>query len=362
MYILFICVMTAEYFLMVQTGKHKNGKLAFCIVVALELILLSGLRSMYVGADTISYYGMFKEYSQMSWGELFERFVMFIKDDSNSYALRDPGYGFLVKMFTSICGSYRIYLIFIAALFHGPLMYLIYKHSKNAYVSTLIYFCLYFDFFGITGIRQTIALMLTTILCYDCFEKKKTLRVIVLSLIAFFIHKSSIMFMIFYMYMRFLAPKKVSSNYTAAALILIVLAFVFRNQIMGVAVKFLGYEQYTDYKTKTGAYVFGSVMLALLLVTIWRKNLIKSENGTVLINALFAALLLLPMAFINPTNMRITYYTNFYMILLIPEIIDTFEGNHRIFFVYGMLALLIGLYIRSMELYAFFWQVPYKGM
>jgi transmembrane protein EpsG len=73
-------------------------------------------------------------------------------------------------------------------------------------------------------------------------------------------------------------------------------------------------------------------------------------------NAMYIALFLLPLTFVNPSAMRAVQYYSVFLMLLIPEIISVFKKEERIFGYFAVGCLLIALFIRLQPRYMFFWQ------
>lgn len=139
-----------------ENRNRKNYIIFICII----LILQSALRHVAVGADTYAYYLKFEEIKLTSWQEIWENF-------RSVYVLgegKDAGYPLIQKVFQFFSGEYRIFLFFVAVIFFSSLGYFIYTQTKyisDVFVAIAIYEVLFYSFFSITGLRQTLATAFT---------------------------------------------------------------------------------------------------------------------------------------------------------------------------------------------------------
>ncbi len=347
-----ILIFLIYFILLYINSKTKiNVKKIYCIIITIQMILFSGLRHYSVGADTFSYYLNFEMVKGMSWEKIIR--IFFDSLYSNRYYFKDPGYLIFQKIFQIFSGDYQLYLIFIAIIFTVPLGILIYKKSQNPLLSFLIYFCLFFAFFGITGIRQTVATSLVGIFGYWAIINKKLNYFIILSIIAFFIHKSSILFFPFY----FIAFQKFQLKHIIMILLVFLLSFIFFNvKIFSPIANFFKYENMLYFNIK-GTETYSSLILLIFITILWRKNtFLKKIDNYFYFNAIFLGLFLTLMTFKSQSFMRIQQYFNFYYILAIPEIIETFNKKDKYMVLLIAISVLLFLYFRLDKYYKFFWQ------
>jgi len=336
--------------LFLKDSSPKNNKI-FCILASCNWILLSGLRHLTIGADTIKYGYYFEQAKKISWGTLWKDGVnIFIHGTMG----KDPGYIVFQKLLQFFTGSYRVYLILIAVIFTLSLGIWIYKNSRDSFVSFLIYSCLFYSFFSITGTRQTVATALVVFVGYN-FIKERNFRIfLLLILIAMTIHFSAICYLPFY----FIANKEITNKYLVLYGTAFFGVFIFKEQIYRLGTKLIGYDQYLPYKETGTTWTFSFFLLALTVVTLLKRNEILKNNARAkhFINALFIAALLVPFTFVNPAAMRVIQYYSLSIMLLVPEIISSFQKKERIFVYFVACSTLIVLLIRNNPTYIFFWQ------
>lgn len=329
----------------------KLNKKIYCIIITFQWIFLSGLRHLSVGADTINYYNIYKRTSLTSWKNTFKKFIdIYFKDMEG----KDPGYTLFEKITQIITGNnYQVYLVLIALLFFIPFGIWIYKNSKEPCISALIFSCLFWAFFGITGHRQTIATTLVLLIGYKFIKERKLWPFLFLCIIAGTIHKSSFFFLPFY----FFAYKKITRNYLICLFITIPILFVFREQFMELLRFVTGYEGYA-YREESGAYNFTIVLIGVFIVSLWRMKPILDKNpeAVMYFNALIIAVLFTPLLFINESTMRVVQYYSFFILLLIPEILFSFDGQERVICYSVATGVLLTLFFKNPKYYLFFWQ------
>jgi len=332
-------------------GRHNdNNKKFFCGACCVIWIALSGLRHLSIGPDTLNYLNNFKKVVDMPWSSVWNNFYdVYILGEG-----KDSGYLVFVKLFQYISKNYQIYLVFIAIIFSVPLCMLIYKYSAEPLMSSLIYICLFFSFFGETGTRQTIAIALTTLIGFEFIVRRRFIPFLILCIIAFFIHKSAIFFIPFY----FLCEKKITTKYIAAIIIAVPLFFIFRSQIIQFIGEVSGYTDYITQHEAAGSYNFTIVLVAIFLLTIWRSNILLKNNplSKYYINAVFLATAFSAIVFVDPNAMRLVMYYSFFLLFLIPEIILTFKGKERYITYFVATIVLLALYLKNNPHYLFFWQ------
>lgn len=336
------------FFLLVNPSlKYKK---IFCCLASLNWILLSGLRNVTIGADTIKYEYIFQQAKLISWNTLWNDFInIFIK---GSYG-KDPGYIVFQKLVQLFTSNYRIYLIMIAVIFIVPLGIWIYKNSIDPLMSFIIYSCLFYSFFSITGTRQTVATSIAVFIGYKFIKERRFWIFFILLLLAMPIHFSAICYLPFY----FIANKKITNKYLTFAGCGMIIILIFKESIFYFASKVAGYEQYLPDEG-AGTWTFTTFLIIILIAALIKKDKILLGNPQAIhyINALLVAVMLAPFTFVNSATMRVIQYFSLFIMLLVPEILNTFSKKEKNFVFLIAAATLILLLIRNDPSYMFFWQ------
>ena len=147
----------------------------------------------------------------------------------------------------------------------------IYKYSKNVYLSYILFSCLFYSFYAITGLRQTIATALVVFCGIDLIKERKFYKFVFLIMIASTIHASALCFLPFYWISRINISYKMILVYWG----LIIGSFLFKNQVFNVFRLISGYDNYEFYSGATG----GTFLLLLLLLALFSSIFYKKIIG-----------------------------------------------------------------------------------
>lgn len=322
-----------------------------CFVAAVNWVMLSGLRAVTVGTDTEAYSISFSNSSGVSWHTLFERF-------SNKYfkgidiGYKDAGFSIIEKLFGDIVGSYTVWLIFIAVIFTVPMAIYIYKYSKNACVSWIVYSTLFYSFFAITGHRQTIATAIVVWGGLELIRKRKLIPFLLLVAIGYTIHASVICLIPFYWLSRIKITRLILAGYLAA----IAASFIFRNQLFSFLQSIAGYESYQQYEgAAAGMFMFLLIVMVIYVFAFWES--ISSSANPLLnmsVNALMIAAFFSSLLLINPSTMRVVQYYSIFILFIIPDFAAPFDKKSKKYFLVIISGIMIFLLVLNKPQYSFF--------
>lgn len=331
-----------------KADKHKK---IYCSIVALQWILISGLRHISIGADTLAYKFGFNETKNMPWSKIFTNIWDYL---FNELDIKDPGYDLVEKIFQIFSDDYQVYLIFIAVLFTSFMAVWIYKNSIDPCFSFLLYSALFYSFYAITGHRQTIATAVIVFLGYKYIKERKVIKFAILSLFAYLIHKSSIVFVPFY----FIANISITPLYVIVALIIIICIVIMGKNFYGPIAEALGFgKNQIDYDVG-GAETYAAVLTLMCIVILvfyyfYRNN---TKNATRIFNITLLTLMSSLLVFQNQGFMRIQQYYSLFLCVSFPEVINSFEKKSRTLVYVVASSLLILYLVRNNPKYLFFWQ------
>lgn len=353
--------------LLYQVPTERNKKL-FCILASLQWIIISGCRHISVGPDTQQYMNNFERVKKYPWSYVldFARGPLLYESDAKA-----PGYTFLEKLFQVICKDYQIFLIVVAVVFFGCMGYSIYKNSKNPVLSFVLFSCLFYSFFAITGTRQTIATAIVVFIGIEFIKRRKFIPFLICVVILSTIHTSAVCFLPFFWIARIPIKKKTIAIYWC----LIVLAYAFRTRFLYVLQLIVGYENYTQTEgARLGTFVYLLIIIALI-TTLFHKIIIinnysdleinvtdnKKQNITMLqmsINALFVACIFTSLLLINQNTMRVVQYYSLFLMYLLPEFSNIF-GKRRDVLIYNVIVVVLLVLLMNKSIpYYFCWQNP----
>lgn len=304
-YWLLLLIPAALYFLLKITGIKNSDKTVLTLFFT-ELLLLLILRDISCGIDLTSYQYYFVNISATPWKYL------------RAWDL-ETGYVLYVKLISAFTDNYQVFLAITAIITTLPLMALYRKNDDNALLGILLFVNTDIFTMMFSGLRQAIAIAIG-VLAYGAVKEKKTLRFLLLVIIASLFHKSAFVLILLYP----LYNIKISSRYSIFALSGLFVAFILRKRLFmligAVIIKF-GID-YDATLTDTGAYT----MIILFFIFYIFSLAIPDENKADkelqgLRNILMFAIVIQTFAPLNNTVMRVGYYFIAFVPILIPKVI-----------------------------------------
>ena len=336
------------YIFLIKSESDKSKKI-YCAVVALQWILISGLRDWSVGSDTYAYALSFERVKSMSWEKIFYDIWQYLIRGAD---IKDPGYKLIEKIFQIFCGDYQVFLIFIAVLFMGAMAVWIYKNSNMPCFSFILFSTLFYSFYAVTGHRQTIATALIVFMGYECIKKRKPIRFAILAIVAFFIHKSSLVFIPFY----FIARIPVTLPYVIIALIVIAVVALLGRQLYGAVALWMGFgEEHVIYEGG-GAETYATVLVIMCVLILATYFIYKNhrENAKHIFNITLLTLMSSLLVYQNQGFMRIQQYYSLFLMISFPEVLSCFDKNSRTLAYFGATILMIFYLVLRSPHYQFF--------
>lgn len=331
----------------------------YIYVVCTILALQSGLRNVAVGADTYAYMLKFDAIKYTSWDEIITTFNRYFEVGIG----KDPGYLIFMKCISLVVSNYQIYILTIAILFFGALGFLLRKFCKNIYevfIGGVLYEVLFYGFFSITGIRQTIAISFLLI-GVGFILNRKLIPFILICLLAAVIHKSALIFIPFYFIAHYKKPIKLLS------IVILCLPIVFGSTkpFAQFLTSFSFSESYasyanSDYET-AGAQMFLIFMLVVSIMAITCRKEINElpEKNKICYNAFSLSVLFTPLTWVDPSLMRVVMYFSIFSIFILGNLVKLFCKRISLsikVFSFAMLLIFVLVIIKRGGEYAFFWQ------
>ncbi len=336
-------------FVFLHVNPTDAKKRVYCIIVAVQWILISGLRAWSVGNDTREYANAFERGLTTSWSSVLSNCWNYL---FNGLKTKDPGYFLLQKIFQIFTDSYQLWLFFIAIVFTGLLARWIYKYSSMPDVSFLIYSVLFFSFYSVTGHRQTLATALIVFVGYEYAKKKELVKFAIVAFIAFMLHKSSIVFIIYYL----IACINITSLYATIMVGVSAVVAVLGKQLYAPIASILGFDDEQINNDIGGAETYATVLVLLCIVAFcfypWiNKN---RKDSKYLYNMLLLTLLTTLLVYQNQSFMRIQQYFSLVIMIFVPEIIQAIDKNYRVLAYLFVVFFLSAYFIRLRPSYSFF--------
>lgn len=325
--------------------NSQSNKKKFITYVCIVLIIQSGLRNLAVGSDTYGYSLAFDRVANTSWMEIFQGFkYVYIEGEG-----KDAGYPLLVKIFQIFFPNFRLFLIVVAMFFFYHWGRLLQKFTHNideVLLASALYLFLFYSFFSITGIRQTISVAMS-VWAFMLLRDKRYFIFIVIFLIAFTIHKSSIIMVFF--------PFLYSWKKTKILIVLSILGFIicsiFRNGLISWS-RSIGEYDYFEAKVPIALMLFYTVMSIFVFTS---SLIFKNGNDGLknVFNLYVPTFIWIPLLGNDSMFMREVLFFSIYCTVIIPNVLFT---NHRklLFWMLTIFAFCYYCYLQGE--YKFCWQ------
>ena len=338
----------------VGTWGYEKARKRFAIFVTILLILQSGLRHIEVGPDTVQYYSHFCTDIKLSWGDIFQNFFKVYQYGEG----KDAGYAVVEKLFSLVSTDYQCYLLFVATVIFVPMIMLVYKNTEkieDIWLALLMYYALFYHFFSVTGIRQTLA----TALCLIGYKYIKERRLIVFSviiIIAAFIHKTSLIFFPFYWIAEIKRSKMLFLIAIASFPIMTVMGYEFTTYLA----LFSGSQNYIGYADEGSRGAFNLILFYFVVgcITFWkfRDDEEFLEEYSDVFNAFSMGLFLFPLSFNSSNLVRLVQYYSIFVLIFMGFINIPYGKFQRNIISLVLISALLYKIITTSDEYAFFWE------
>ena len=327
-------------------------------IICFIMIFHAGLRNVAVGSDTYQYFQLFEDVKTTSWSSIYDDLINYYRFGIG----KDIGYLYFEKTIQIFTNEFQIFLFVVAIIFFSSLGNFIYRNTSrlnDAVLAFIIYFVMFYNVFSISAIRQSLATA-AALYGYELIKKKKLIPFLLLIVIASLIHKTVLIFLPFY----FIAHLKKEKIFLILTFLAFPIVFIYRNSLADYFKVAAGYNDYDQFEG-AGTYNFTAFFLLISVIALLRRKLIVMNNihARAYYFAFGLVLILLPMSWIHPAALRITMYFSLFMLLLIPEILNSFNTVspkfRRNLYVWTIL-FFIFLFIQSNGnnpiSYGFFWE------
>lgn len=307
---------------------RSNKRIASGLVTLTFLILwfLTAFRSAQIGNDTNTYIYYFNIYSKgLDLTRTFE-----------------PGYQALNYIIGKLTIDPHIFIIIIAILMYGGVVWYVHKYSRNTEISLCLFFCYFFSMF--TSIfRQGIA-MIIVLYGYQFLKDGKKIPAALLFLLATTFHTTAIVSFLFFLNVEVL--KKKWFVFGLAVFSGLISSTGLLNTIVNTVVP--RYAHYFESRYASTGWL--AVSYSLVIYIIWFLLISKSVNENDKSDRIVAtnfALLLIFAAFGFSVNLftRAGEYFLLIAIVEIPNMLYRGKVNHSRLWLFGLCTLLLIMFM-----------------
>ncbi|MBQ7340050.1 MAG: EpsG family protein [Clostridia bacterium] len=325
-------------------GNMNNAKRKkiFLILCGIAIAFVMGFRSRYTGTRDTEMYGI--TFDSLKWSNV--GLIEYLRQSmGTNVVFSELGFSAYIWVIAKVFPSYRYLLIFTAIMNISLTMRFIYKYSKNALLSVIMFVCLGLFTFNMNGLRQCIAMSIC-LLAYDFIEKKKFIPFLLVVILAMSFHKSAIFFALTY-FIIFMKPKW---NYTMFFVGLLVLFVLFADNLT-IIYDALTSEDYSGAESfDSGGVVTILIYTSVIVFALISKD--KIRKGTAfncILLSLVGLILYLARFFSVQIYERVSYYFYYFVILLLPSAINTYEIKSQTLINTVVIILSIALFVYRIQ-------------
>ena len=343
------------YFLS-NNNRAFNANKIYIIIICLVFVLISGLRNLTVGNDTITYFYEYNRLKTETWENIFYNFKRaYIYGTS-----KDPGYNLLVKLANTFSINFQLFLVSVAVFFFTAIGKFLYSNTKGLrdLVFAFVLYVSLFQIIGLSGIRQQIATAFA-LFSLPFFNNKSHAKFIILILIGSTIHISLLLYLPFY-FLNHFSAKMVKYIYFISFLLLPIM-FIYNRSVIGFMGSLTTNEYYAEYAySQRGGnpiiYFLLVILVGIVGALFIRFNI--NEKNKIYFLAIMLMIIFAPLVYIDGALIRIGQYFSLFMMVFIPFIINKIKVGpleRNLVFALPILILII-LSLRTEFEYSFFWQ------
>lgn len=354
MHIILVLILLIGGLVVYFTFPKKIINISLSIYGGIILFLFGAFRATSVGTDVKVYADTYLFLPNISFEEIFK---------SQTIVSIDPIYYSFLKVLTYINDSPQFMLIIISAIVAVSVSYFIYKNSLNPLLSFLIFICLRYYAFTLTGLRQAVALAIVLV-SYKYLKEKKLMKFLFVICLAAMFHKSALIFIIAYPIANIKSTKKLN----IVVLLTLSLNYITDSLIMKLMVKIPVLNHYEVYLFSNDGGNAGTTLLFIYLIILFfaytvRKSIIqKNKDFYIVYNLTLVGVAITSFSYEFSNIFRVGYYFIFSIILLFPMALKYSLNRELLTLInYIVIILLVGQFIligpgSGTENYKFFWQ------
>lgn len=336
---------------------QKRGGISvskYCKIIGFLFVLITGLRSNVVGSDTTVYYMRYERLCNVN--SLHEAIANY----------GDIAYYAFAWLYAHNGLPFWCLTLTVALFFYFTVTRFIIKYSVDPTLSLLILMAFNFFQFSMTGIRQTIAFGFMLLTLYEAFKPKSNLKTILIYiLIGYFFHNSCVICLL--IVPMLLLKNSQSPGLIIISILIIATGLIFRTQmvylllILSADSRFSAYNSMENQGAGFTTYLLYFIIYIVLLYN--KTSYIKqTQRGLLDFGLLVVAIFFQALVLVEPVMFRIAWYFSIALIIILPQIINTFSKSNRAIantITYaGVLFMYLGITMGSATVlpYKFFWQ------
>lgn len=317
--ILFAAILGASFLPKIKivdiNGGSVKGSTIYWLFVFGSVVLVEALRDSSVGIDLPYYIQFFKNSGNLT----------FDRNYWVDFSAIEPGYNFLNYILFSISKDPRFFIFATSLIIVFLHIFFLYKNSIDFPVSVLLFFGFDYFFTSMVSIRQFIA-MGFVFWCYPAALEKNYRKFSLFALLAFYFHQSSVVcaFLIF-VSVIFKNQKKLIKWIFIVAMMLVPAILSIFSYIASFFHKYESFYLAGNFETGLGKLriVYIIMQIVLVIYSIIKHKDDRDERTTSMSILLIVGIYLGLGSAVIPFAFRMGFYFDYFMLLYIPEILNS---------------------------------------
>ena len=343
-----------------EIHRTRQTRKAICILITVQLILITGLRKYTVGVDTPQYYSLFNTLNRFGtdifWNRSRDKFMLIYK---------------AVNYFVWKCGgSFQSLLLIMAAIAIIPVMYYIYNNSKNVFFSIFIYLSFNYYMYTLITLRQSAAYGII-LLSIPAIRSRNLMKFLLLLVIAIGFHISAIFFLPAYWIYKI----KINKITVIGFIVFGTIVWIFRLPLMNKLINFM----FTDYQvviSNSVNYLIMHVLVIMFALVVryfekknvtsifcveqYYKPLSKTDNypfslfdeDDFSLSLMMFGTILMIFCTVSSNALRITYFYTMQLVVLLPNMVKKIK-NGKLIFMAEVICFIACIYVFTQFLHGF---------
>ena len=342
--------------------KNKNMKLLFLFLAFSSCTIVLGLRRFNVGEDTGEYMRIFSETIPLKTILTAPGFKLPYFTDQYGYSSSvESGFLLWCKFVHIFSNNPQVFIFLTAGLTCFLFAKFIYDNCKNdVFFPTMVFLCESSFMLSASLIREMLACSVA-LQAYSLLTQKKVCRATIILLIAYSIHNSAIVTLLWIPILLF-KPKHKTSSFSLAMIGAVLLPFIAISMQNVVTKLFPDYSLYYTKNYYQNSFGVGTILLltyeVIIILYMFRKRFIINNSDKIsLMVLIYIAFEITGIKIVMMS--RIAIYFRAYLILFFNKFFNGLSNNYKLLFKSFTLLLLILFYLsfagNSSRIYSFFW-------
>lgn len=342
--------------IIINPNINKRRKELYVFLSMIPLLILSAIRSINIGNDTITYHNLYY------WSQEYP-----INEFILNYKTRwEIGFLYLNKFLSEISSNPQLLIVVSSIYVYFIISWFLIKYSNNSFYSLFLFITMRYYFFFFSNIRQSIAIA-TLLIAFDLLVSEKKIRFVFTVFIAYFFHTTAIVFLFA------LVIKKIPIKKSILIIVAIVstILFLIWKRIMPIIniylpIKYQNYQNTTYYLEAGNMANYLNFLVIFLITIICLYIYFKEEENfkkEKLANIYFyfpivsSSLALLSTQF--GMFARVQYYFSFFFIIILPNMLNKLASREEKIIIYLVTIILFILYHTTILFFRPEWQHVY---